>query len=137
MGLFLKNLNEKLEKRMEKNPLIIKTKQGRYINLAGTGQAGHLLYEAITDKAFEKGRTEGKKEGYVEASYEYEKKLLQQANEFLQQKKAFNKENEDYKRLLNEYEDYIEELEKRDHLSMEEKDYLNKLLLTERKLRRL
>lgn len=104
--------------------------------LAGTGYKYQIMSDKLTKHAFNEGKHIGKKEGYVEASYEYEKKLLQQASKFLEQRESFNKENEEYRLLLNEYENYIEELEKREYLSEQEKDYLNQLLLTERKLRR-
>lgn len=59
-----------------------------------------------------KGRFEGMKDGYTEASVEYENKLRKQADEFLKQKKDVEKEMEEYEKLLNEYEEYIKELEK-------------------------
>lgn len=63
----------------------------------------------IEDKT--KGRLEGIKDGYEEASGEYEKKLRRQAELFLKQKKDAEKELAEYETLLNEYEKYIEELE--------------------------
>ena len=59
-----------------------------------------------------KGRLEGMKSGYQEASGEYERKLRSQAEEFLQQKKDWKKERTGYEELLTEYEKYIEKLEK-------------------------
>ena len=38
----------------------------------------------VTTPIYEAGKFDGKKEGYVEASNEYEKKLLEQADLFLQ-----------------------------------------------------
>lgn len=108
-----------------------------YGQLMGTGYKYQIISDKLTKHAFNEGKHIGKKEGYVEASYEYEKKLLQQANKFLEQREAFNKENEEYRLLLNEYENYIEKLENREYLSIQEKDYLNQLLLAERKLKRL
>lgn len=108
-----------------------------YGQLMGTGYKYQIISDKLTKHAFNEGKHIGKKEGYVEASYEYEKKLLQQANKFLEQREAFNKENEEYRLLLNEYENYIEKLESREYLSIQEKDYLNQLLLAERKLKRL
>lgn len=108
-----------------------------YGKLMGTGYKYQIISDKLTKHAFNEGKHIGKKEGYVEASYEYEKKLLQQANKFLEQREAFNKENEEYRLLLNEYENYIEKLESREYLSIQEKDYLNQLLLAERKLKRL
>lgn len=108
-----------------------------YGQLMGTGYKYQIISDKLTKYAFNEGKYIGKKEGYVEASYEYEKKLLQQANKFLEQRETFNKENDEYRLLLNEYENYIEKLENREYLSIEEKDYLNQLLLVERKLKRL
>lgn len=63
----------------------------------------------INDK--NKGRLEGMKDGYTEASGEYERKLRKQAEEFLNQMKDVEKEHEEYEKLLNDYEEYIRELE--------------------------
>lgn len=60
-----------------------------------------------------KGRFEGMKAGYTEASNEYERKLREQANEFLSQKKSFEEAKDEYEHLLKEYEDYIQELERK------------------------
>ena len=60
-----------------------------------------------------KGRYEGMKDGYTEASGEYERKLKKQADEFLNQIKNFEREREEYENLLSEYETYIEELERK------------------------
>lgn len=65
----------------------------------------------IDDK--NKGRLEGMKDGYTEASGEYERKLKKQADEFLNQMKDVEKEREEYEKLLNEYEQYIKELERK------------------------
>lgn len=58
-----------------------------------------------------KGRLDGMKDGYNEASGEYERKLKKQADEFLNQMKDVEKEHEEYEKLLNAYEEYIKELE--------------------------
>ena len=58
-----------------------------------------------------KGRLEWMKDGYVEASGEYERKLRKQAEEFLNQKKDYTKERDEYEKLLLEYEAFIKELE--------------------------
>lgn len=58
-----------------------------------------------------KGRYEGMKDGYNEASAAYEEKLRKQAEEFLKQKTIFMNEKEKYEQLLDEYEKYIEKLE--------------------------
>lgn len=58
-----------------------------------------------------KGRLEGMKDGYNEASGEYERKLKSQAEEFLNQKKDIQRERDEYEKLLDEYETYIKKLE--------------------------
>lgn len=136
MALFFKKLNEKLEERMEKSPAWMKTKQGNYINICGTGQEGLMLYEALTDRAFEKGKHMGKKEGYQQASYEYEKKLLKQAEEFLSQRKKFEEDKEGYEQLIDDYEKYIDEMMQKNNLSEQEKDYMNQIMIMERRLKK-
>ena len=59
------------------------------------------------------------------------------ANEFLKQKEIATSKKIKYDKLLDEYEKYIDELESKVNLSEKEKEYLNQLLLTERKLRKL
>lgn len=63
----------------------------------------------IEDK--NKGRLDGMKDGFTEASDEYEKKLRKQAECFLNQMKDVQREREEYDKLLSEYENYIKELE--------------------------
>ena len=58
-----------------------------------------------------KGRYEGMKDGYAEASGEYERKLRKQADEFICQIRDIEKEREEYEKLMSEYEAYIKELE--------------------------
>ncbi|KXA08581.1 hypothetical protein [Clostridium perfringens] len=137
MGIFFKELNRKLEEKMKNNSNFIKTKQGNYINKFGTGQTGTILIEALTDKVFENGRALGKKEGYVQASFEYEKKLINQAEEFLKQKNVFESDKDRYEQLIDEYEIYIEEMMKKSNMSNEEKDYMNQIMVIERKLKQL
>lgn len=60
-----------------------------------------------------KGRYEGMKVGYVEASGEYERKLRRQADEFLSQIKDIEREKAEYEKLLDDYENYVKELEKK------------------------
>lgn len=122
---------------MANSPNYIKTKQGNYINIFGTGQSGTILIEALTDKVFEKGRTLGKKEGYVQASFEYEKKLIKQAEEFLKQTKIFESDKARYEQLIDEYEIYIEDMMKKSNMSNEEKDYMNQIMVIERKLKKM
>lgn len=100
-----------------------------------------LLLSACIGKSlknlYDEGKDEGRRDGYVEASYEYEKKLLKQAEEFLKQKEIAKSKRKQYDNLINEYENYIDELENKVQITEEEKEYLNRLLITERKLRRL
>ena len=60
-----------------------------------------------------KGRFEGMKDGYTEASGEYERKLRKQAEEFLKQMKNVEREHDEYEKLLDDYERYIKELEEK------------------------
>lgn len=85
----------------------------------------------------EEEQLKGKKEGYIQASQEYEDKLLKQAEKFLEQTAIFQAQKEEYEELLDMYERYIEELEGKDYLSQEEVEYLKQLLLAERKLRKM
>jgi hypothetical protein len=57
------------------------------------------------------GVYEGKKKGYVQASNKYEKKLLEQAEKFKEQKVVLENDIEERDSLLKEYEVYIEEKE--------------------------
>lgn len=91
----------------------------------------------ISSQIYKVGKYDGKQEGYVEASYEYEKKLLKQAEEFLNQKELAASKRREYQLLLDEYETYINKLEKKVEITEQEKDYLNQLLMAERKLRNL
>jgi DNA-binding ferritin-like protein len=137
MSIFFRNLNKKLEEKIDKDPLYGKTKQGNYINIAGTGQGGTILLEALTDKVFEKGRSLGKKEGYVQASFEYEKKLIKQAEEFLKQAKVFESDKARYEQLIDDYERYIDEMMQKSNMSNEEKDYMTQIMVIERKLKKM
>lgn len=96
---------------------------------AGIGKSLKNLYD--------EGKDEGRRDGYVEASYEYENKLLKQAEEFLKQKEIAASKRKQYDNLINEYEKYIDKLENKVQITEQEKEYLNRLLITERKLRRL
>ena len=76
------------------------------------------------------GSYDGKKVGYSQASSEYEKKLLEQADLFLKQQR-------DYQVERDAYEAEIELLEGKVNKSESENEYLQELLLRERKLRKL
>ena len=82
-------------------------------------------------------RYEGKKQGYVEASKEYEEKLLLQAEHFINQKELLVNEVSNYEELLDEYEIEIERLEGKLNKTESENQYLSKLLSNERKLKQI
>ncbi|MDK0537459.1 hypothetical protein QTH16_05130 [Clostridium perfringens] len=83
------------------------------------------------------GKYDGKKEGYEKASNEYEKKLIKQADEFLKQENVFEIDRARYEQLIDDYEIYIEEMMKKSNMSNEEKDYMNQIMVIERKLKQL
>lgn len=81
-----------------------------------TEAVGWLAVKNFYDRWIEdhnKGRYEGKKEGYAEASDEFEQKLRKQADDFLKQKKNVERALDEYEQLLDEYEKYILELEEK------------------------
>lgn len=88
----------------------------------------------VVSQIYNAGKYEGKKEGYNKASYEYEEKLLKQAELFLKEKDKFSKERESYEKLIDDYESYIESMTYKEDLSEEEQKYLNKIIIMERKL---
>ena len=83
------------------------------------------------------GHYQGKKDGYVEASNEYEKKLLAQADSFLRQNSIFEGEKAEYDALLLAYEKHIEKMESSVSSNSKEEEYMNSLILAERKLKKL
>lgn len=83
------------------------------------------------------GEYDGQKSGYIQASTEYEEKLLKQADSFLEQQKVYESEKEKYEALLDEYEFEIERLKSKVSKTEEEQIYLQKLLHKENKLRKL
>lgn len=91
----------------------------------------------VTAPIYKAGKVDGKVEGYAEASDVYEKKLLEQADLFLQQKKDFEKEREEYEALLDAYDKKINELQNNAEKNQTEKDLLQQLLLKERELRNI
>lgn len=91
----------------------------------------------ITSRIYQAGRYDGKIEGYEEASDEYEDKLLKQADEFLKQKQIYESEREAYEELLDEYEAEIDALSEKLDRTERENEYLQQLLLRDRKLRRM
>lgn len=94
------------------------------------------IYEdnPVTSMIYKEGKYDGRKDGFKEASNEYEKKLLQQADEFLKKEKIFEDQKEDYEKLLDEYEEEIQMLTEKLERTELENEYLNELILRKRKL---
>ena len=91
----------------------------------------------IVSNIYNMGKYEGKKQGYVDASKEYEEKLLSQAEHFINQKELLVNEVSNYEKLLDEYEVEIERLEGKLNKTESENKYLSKLLSNERKLKQI
>ena len=91
----------------------------------------------IVSNIYNMGKYEGKKQGYVDASKEYEEKLLSQAEHFINQKELLINEVSNYEKLLDEYEVEIEKLEEKLNKTESENQYLSKLLSNERKLKQM
>ena len=91
----------------------------------------------VTTPIYNVGKYDGKIEGYVEASDEYEKKLLEQADLFLQQKKDYEKEREEYELLLDAYDKKICELQNASEDTQDRTHILQQLLLKERELKNI
>ena len=77
---------------------------------------------------------EGERAGYARASDVYEKKLLEQADQFLAQAQLYEKERDAYEALLDEYEAEIQKLTDKVDRTEIENQYLQQLLLRERQL---
>lgn len=129
MGL-LKRIHDNLKTAANApiNPLIADGGAQIFSKLIAKATANSL------DRATEDYVFEGKKQGYAEASDEYEKKLLEQADLFLQQEKDFLKEREEYEALIDAYDKKINELQNITEKTQLEKDLLQQLLLKEREL---
>ena len=91
----------------------------------------------LTSAIYESGKYDGKKEGYREASNEYEVKLLEQADRFLEQKKIFENERGEYEKLLDTYETEINSLTEKVNRNEAENAYLQQLLLRDGELRKM
>ena len=91
----------------------------------------------FTRMVYNYGKYDGKVEGYEQASNQYEMKLLKQADEFLEQKKIFETEKNAYEQLLDAYEVEINSLEEKINRTETENEYLQQLLLRDRKLRKM
>lgn len=83
------------------------------------------------------GKYDGQIDGYNQASKEYESKLLEQADLFIQQKTKLENEMDAYEQLLNDYEVAISELENNLERTETENQLLQALLLKERLLKKL
>ena len=105
-----------------------------------SGGVKRMIKEDLTEDnplgkmIYDSGRYDGKKEGYEEASAEYEHKLIEQADLFLKQTRVFEEERDEYEKLLDEYDKEIELLENKADNTDRENKYLQELLLKERKL---
>lgn len=108
-----------------------------------SGGVKRMIKEDLTEDnplgkiIYDSGRYDGKKEGYEEASAEYEHKLIEQADRFLKQEKVLEEKWDEYKKLLVECEKEIELLENKADKTDRENKYLRELLLKERKLKKL
>lgn len=91
----------------------------------------------VTSYVYKEGIYDGKKEGYANASDEYEKKLLKQADEFLKQSRIFESQKDGYEQLLDELENEIDELSEKINRTREENEYLQQLIMKDRKLRKM
>jgi len=89
----------------------------------------------ITSQVYQSGQYDGKITGYEEASSEYEKKLLKQADEFLNQENIYRSQLKGYNQLLDEYDKEIKRLNEKATRSERENAYLQELLSKERKLK--
>ena len=78
-----------------------------------------------------------KKRGMLQLRQNMKKKLLEQADLFLNQKKLFKQQRDEYEKLLDEYEAEIERLEQKQKHTEAENTYLNQLLRKERALRKI
>lgn len=90
-----------------------------------------------TSHIYNAGKHEGEKDGYVQASYEYEKKLLKQGEEFLKQTKLFEGDKARYEKLIDDYEKYISEMKQKSNVSNQEIDYMNQIMAMKEKLKKL
>lgn len=91
----------------------------------------------VTSQIYEIGKYDGAKEGYMTASSEYEKKLLEQADLFLSKKKLYKDDRDAYEQLLDEYKSEIERLSMLVEKNENERAFLQELLIRERNLKRL
>jgi len=80
----------------------------------------------ITSKFYNDGVFDGKKEGYVEASNEYQKKLISQGEYFLKQANIAEEHLRTLSELLEDYEEIIEKLSRKlEKTEQEKRDLLD------------
>lgn len=91
---------------------------------AATAGAAGLAVGTLKEKKDEKIYNDGKIEGIVEASKEYEEKFKVQANDFYTKKKNWEDDKEEYEQLISDMEDYICELEKQKDVAENSDDVL-------------
>lgn len=91
----------------------------------------------LTAAFYKAGKKSGYKEGYECASNEYQQKLLQQADEFLAQKKILKENEEKYNALLDECEKEIERLKSENSKTKQECEYLKLLLKKQKELKKM
>lgn len=106
-----------------------KTLKDVYVeNMPGVGH--------VYDLGKHEGKHEGMKEGYIRASSEYEKKLLKQAEEFLNQKRGLADNIQERDELLDKYEKCIGDMEAEfNSLTSEQRTLLDEMKALKEKLK--
>lgn len=134
---WLKKMHDSLEKNAnDTNEFIKRVPYIAVCNLPLSAMIDEALAKVI-ERGTEDYVLEGKKQGYAEASDEYERKLLNLADKFTKEKDAFQKERNEYEDLLDEFDKKIQELQEKNNKSQQEIELLNQLLLKERELKKL
>lgn len=93
--------------------------------------------DPFTSMLYRSGCYDGKKEGYMQASYEYEEKLLKQAEMFLENKELYERDRDNYEIILDEYEKVIEMLKEKNNRTEKDNYYLDELRIKKRELREM
>lgn len=101
----LKNKNSLISDVKVENHMILSA-----CNVSGLLCSSNKIQLNKPSSLIEEVRNIGRKEGYKKASFEYEKKLLKQAEVFLKQEKEFQSDIVEYKELIDDYKKYIEKL---------------------------
>lgn len=86
------------------------------------------IYKSGHNDGYGEGYFKGKGDGYEAAESEYEKKLIRQADYFLNQKKDFFKCREEYEKLLDDYEREIVALREKNDRTEKENAFLKELI---------